>query len=275
MRTIYLLVAGAVVLASLAIWLATAPEPALRSLDSGPRLKGSASRLAGDDPLQPAPVGPQPVPSPPPASAEATQFPPPAPTLPSGLTSRLRKEFGKKVKTGIQEDLASADFYQALSPERKSQLVDLLADNELGFLENANRLAQQGKILSQEEFVSLRNDMEARIKGLLNEKEYSDYQQHVSATPDRNLVSQTTERLGRPLPEQAAQSLLAILAEERQQLGRSAPASKEESVRAMAEMAERVKVRANGVLQSEEEREALQEVLDRLGRVRPKSVPSQ
>jgi hypothetical protein len=109
---------------------------------------------------------------------------------------------------------------------------------------------------------------------LLNEPEYRDYQQHASTAPDRNLVARTADRLGRSFSEEATQSLLAILAEERQQLARDTPASKEDSLQALGDMAGRVKARAHGLLTSDEERAALQEVLDELGRGRNRnSVP--
>lgn len=197
---------------------------------------------------------------------------PTPPPLPPELAARIRKDFGRMVKTKTHQDLESGNFYQALSPEKQSQLVDLLAENEIQFIEHVDRLARQGKILTEDEFVLLRNEQEARIKNLLNEPEYRDYQQHASTAPDRNLVARTAERLGRSLSEEATQSLLAILAEERQQLARYNPASKEDSLQALADMAGRVKARAHGLLNSDEERAALQEVLDELGRGRNRNA---
>jgi predicted transcriptional regulator len=187
--------------------------------------------------------------------------------LPPELAAKARQNFARMVKTRTQEDLETADFFKSLSPENKTALVDLLADNEASFAESVSELAQQGKILSEDEFKVLRQTHEDRVKALLGATEYQNYRQHASTRSDRIIVQETTEQLGRPLSEGSTHELLAVLAEERQRLLQSAAPSKEVQLQAMAQMADRIKTRAAEFLQPDEEQLALQEVLERISQV--------
>jgi len=273
-----LLLATAALLLAYVIWLATAPgttglERVKPGADSDaqpltqahePEIQDSMARnrrLADSLSSTPSPVQQLDT------TATQRQFPPPPPRLPPELAAKARLNFVRMVKTRTRQDLETAEFFGFLPPEKQTLLVDLLADNEASFAENVSQRAQQGQILSEDEFKVLRETHENRVKALLDGAEYQNYQQHAATRSDRIIVQETTAHLGRPLSSDSTQRLLTVLAQERRQLLQSPAPSKEIQLEAMAQMADRIQTRAAEFLHSDEEQIALQEVLDRISRV--------
>jgi hypothetical protein len=277
MGRLRLLLAAAALLFACVIWFLTAPgtevqERKRAKADSAEQPPSGANEAKPQDAIKQRDLFSRSSSTPlPPRGLDTTvaqRHPLPSPpTLPPELAAKARQNFVRMVKTRTREDLEAADFFQSLPQEKKTALVDLLADNEASFAESVSRLARQGKIVSEDEFKVLREKQEDSIKSLLGETEYQSYRQHASTRSDRIVVQETTEQLGRPLSEDNAHELLAVLAEERQRLLQSAAPSKEVQLQAMAQMADRIKTRAAEFLQSDEEQLALQEVLDRISQV--------
>jgi hypothetical protein len=264
MRQTYLLVV-AVALAILAgTWLLTS--------SADPPAKEVQPAVLADKvskPLVPAP-GPDSLVDPPPSvpgpelakAPAALPAPPPiVPPPPPEVIEQARADFRRMVAARTQRDLATASFFRKLSPEKQRQLVDVIAQNETDFMQRLTDAAEKREILSETDLRSLRADGESAIKSVLGDSEYSEYQQHAAAAPDRIILAQTTEVLGKSLSEQSSQSLLTLLAEERQKLAESPPQEGQDLSRPIAAMAERVNARAAAVLISDQEREALQQVL--------------
>ena len=241
MGRLKLLLATAALLLAYVIWLSTAPGTA------GPE-RFSAEADSAEQPLPQAhELEPQNVvrQKPPLAGSSSKPLPPERPD-----------------STAAQRPLPSSP--PSLPPEKQTLLVDLLADNEASFAESVSQRAQQGQLLSEDEFKALRGTHEGRVKTLLGAAEYESYQQHASTRPDRIIVQEATAHLGRPLSRDNTQKLLAVLAQERQQMLQSATPSKDAHLEALAQMADRVKRRAAEFLPSDDEQLALQEVLNRI-----------
>ncbi len=269
-----LILAAAALLLAYGIWLVTTPgtagsEGVNARADSDAQPFHQAhqlerqdaeeqKRLAGSSSSTPLP------PHQPDSTAAQRPLPPSPPSLPPELAAKARQNFVRMVKMRTREDLETADFFRFLPPEKQTLLVDLLADNEASFAESVSQRAQQGQMLSEDEFNALRETHEGRVKTLLGAAEYQSYQQHASTRSDRIVVQETTAHLGRPLSNDKTQKLLTVLAEERQQMLQSATQSKDVHLRALAQMAGRVQMRAAEFLPSDEEQLALQEVLNRI-----------
>jgi hypothetical protein len=274
MGRLRLLLAAAALLFACVIWFLTAPgtevqERKRAKADSAEQPPSGANEAKPQDAIKQRDLFSRSSSTPlPPRGLDTTvaqRHPLPSPpTLPPELAAKARQNFVRMVKTRTREDLEAADFFQSLPQEKKTALVDLLADNEASFAESVSQRAQQGQLLSEDEFKALRGTHEGRVKTLLGAAEYESYQQHASTRPDRIIVQEATAHLGRPLSRDNTQKLLAVLAQERQQMLQSATPSKDAHLEALAQMADRVKRRAAEFLPSDDEQLALQEVLNRI-----------
>jgi len=274
MGRLKLLLATAALLLAYVIWLSTAPGTAgperfSAEADSAEQPLPQAHELEPQNVVRQKPplAGSSSKPLPPERpDSTAAQRPLPSspPSLPPELAAKARQNFVRMVRTKTREDLETAEFFGFLPPEKQTLLIDLLADNEASFAESVSQRAQQGQLLSEDEFKALRETHEGRVKTLLGAAEYQSYQQHTSTRPDRIIVQETTAHLGRPLSRDNTQKLLTVLAQERQQMLQSATPSKDAHLEALAQMADRVKRRAAEFLPSDDEQLALQEVLNRI-----------
>jgi hypothetical protein len=196
---------------------------------------------------------------------------------PSEVVEQAKAGFRKMVVKRTQRDLASASFFKKLSPEKQGKLVETIVENETDFMQRLTEAAEKREILSESDLLSLRSDGESAIKSVLGENEYGAYQQHAAAAPDRIILTQTTEILGKSLSAQSSRALSTLLAEERSNLVRISPQDGQDPSQPIAAMAQRISARAATVLTSNEEREALQQVLSRLvdgASKRPAAVPA-
>ena len=270
MRQIYLLIVASSVAILAGTWLLTSPtDPAVKQVqpavlaDKAPHPLAPALQIPG--PQDPLAASPPPLPGP-----EMANAPGPLPAPPSfsppppELIEQARADFRRMVAARTQTDLASASFFQKLSPEKQRQLVDVIAQNESDFMQRLTEAAEKREILSETDLRSMRANGENSIKSVLGDSDYGEYQEHAAAAPDRIILAQTTEVLGKSLSEQSSQSLLTLLAEERQKLSDSRPQEGQDMSTPIAAMAERVNARAAAMLTSDQERAALQQVLSDL-----------
>jgi len=187
---------------------------------------------------------------------------------PPQLDPRFKQQMDKDIllqtSRKIANDLTSANFYKSMTDERKRRLVEIAAQNEMDFRGEIATRAERGKVITEAEFKQLRATGEASLKSLLSADEYTQYVQHMTSAPDRNLLSQVNSQLAFPVDEGTSSELLRIFSEERQTLMQTQPRSPDEFGQAMKAMGERIQSRTSGLNLSSQVQEVLQTTLQDL-----------